>query len=485
MLKLKSWGVCNNRKQMKIEDSEMNNNMTKAAMLHQIRNLTASQCRQLGVAKAFDGAPALKAVTAWLGDSQLFGEDGESLDIEAIFAEGDPAEVILHSGMAAPAEEEAPAEEAPAEEAPAEEQLAMRSLVQSEVARQKSANKTRIPLVTSTPCKSKWYKDSEGQKLAGMWMAANLWNRSEAKKWLKNNAPSGMKTAQNEGTANQGGNLVPDPLADAIVDVREEFGVARKVARMFQTSSDTLSVPTRSGGATVYYPAEAAAVTESNKTWGAVSCTIKKRAVLMSYSNELGMDSIVTNIADDLAEEVGRVLSLREDTELIQGDGTSSYGSVSGLDTASHTNNTAAGATWSAITLNDLVETAGTLGDKYHAGASWIMSRAFYTQVALRLMAAAGGNTLDSLGVGASGAQLLGYPIFFSDQAPTATATATECCWFGDWRGGVVMADRSGIQLATSEHVNFEKDQITIRATSRYDIQVHDSSAYVGLITTA
>jgi len=33
--------------------------------------------------------------------------------------------------------------------------------------------------------------------------------------------------------------------------------------------------------------------------------------------------------------------------------------------------------------------------------------------------------------------------------------------------------------------VNFAEDQINIRATSRYDIQVHDGSAFVALATTA
>ena len=48
-----------------------------------------------------------------------------------------------------------------------------------------------------------------------------------------------------------------------------------------------------------------------------------------------------------------------------------------------------------------------------------------------------------------------------------------------------VFADRQGIQIATSDHVDFASDQINIRATSRYDIQVHDGSAFVALATAS
>ena len=113
------------------------------------------------------------------------------------------------------------------------------------------------------------------------------------------------------------------------------------------------------------------------------------------------------------------------------------------------------------------------------------MSRQFYSQVVLRVIAAAGGNTIDSLGIGSTGAQLLGYPVNFSDQAPIATATDIDSCYFGNWMDAVVFADRQGIQIATSDHVNFAEDQINIRATSRYDIQVHDGDGFVALATSA
>ena len=147
---------------------------------------------------------------------------------------------------------------------------------------------------------------------------------------------------------------------------------------------------------------------------------------------------------------------------------------------------TGAGDTWGELTLANLVSTVGLLDDKYHAGASWIMSRQFYASVVLRVIAAAGGNTIDSIGIGdGNQRQLLGYPIHFSDQCPIATAVDIDTAYFGNWLDGVVFGNRQGIEIATSDHVDFATDQINIRATSRYDIQVHDGSAFVALATAA
>ena len=165
--------------------------------------------------------------------------------------------------------------------------------------------------------------------------------------------------------------------------------------------------------------------------------------------------------------------------------GNSDWGSVYGLgNVVGRQSVDGAGTTWASLTLANLIDVVGTLADKYHAGASWIMSRQFYSQVVLRLIADAGGNTIDSLGVGTTGVQFLGYPVNFSDHAPIATAINIEACYFGNWSDGVAFGDRQGVQIATSEHVNFAENQVNIRGTARYDIKVHDVNAYVCLSTT-
>jgi hypothetical protein len=53
------------------------------------------------------------------------------------------------------------------------------------------------------------------------------------------------------------------------------------------------------------------------------------------------------------------------------------------------------------------------------------------------------------------------------------------------------LADRGGVRLARSDEFKFLDDKVTLKATSRYDIQVHEpgtataAGAYVGLVTAA
>ena len=465
----------------------------KAALLQQITRLSASQCAQLGVKGPYrgprNGVEAAKAIEAWLGDGILYDADGNEVslgDIEAMFAsEGDPMELTLHAG--APAEEEAAEEEAAEEaEAPTEAAASIRSMIRREMA---SRSMPAVPRVTSSTTKSattKWFKTDEDKKYAGHWLNAKFWKNESSQKWLNDYAGGryGAKT-QVEGTTTLGGFTVPDPLESAIIEARQEFGVARRLCRVFQASSDTDKIPTKTALPTVYYPGEATAITESTATYGQVSATITKRAVLVKYSSELFADSVIA-IADDLAENAGRALGIRADAEFINGDGSASYGSVTGIEANDHDDEPGAGNSWSALTLANFATVIGGLDDKYHAGASWVMSRSFFGSVVLRVLAAAGGNTFESIAAGATGGgMLLGYPIHFSDQAPTATAASDQVCWFGDWRSGVVFADRAGVQMATSEHLGFAEDEIAIRVTSRYDIQVHDRDSYVSMSTTS
>ena len=474
-----------------------NNTMNKKQVLKQIRNLNAKQCKQLEVEEAFEGEGTVEAVMAWLGDSTLYGADGLELDLAAVFAADDPATLSLHSGM--PEADEPAAEETIATEvvssvdAPAiEEAMELQGETQAAIRRGvrdaiRKTQKSALPRtggiqMDSNRKHSSSFRSAEDQYISGQWIGAKLLKQPNAIKWWDNNAPSGLK-AQSEGTNSAGGFLVPDPLEAAIIDVRETYGVCRAVSRTFPMTSDTLNVPSLSSGSTVYYPDENSAITESSAVWANVGLSTTTRACLMKWSNRLGEDSLFS-LADTLSDYMGRALGIREDTEFIQGDGSSSFGSVTGLKNKAHSFVTGAGDNWGALTLANLVSTVGTLGDNYHVGASWIMSRQFYSQVVLRLIAAAGGNTIDTLGVGTTGAQLLGYPIHFSDQCPTATAVDIDTVYFGNWNDACAFGDRTGIQIATSEHVNFAEDQINIRATSRYDIQVHDGSAFVALATS-
>jgi len=326
---------------------------------------------------------------------------------------------------------------------------------------------------------------------SGQWIKANVFGSADAVQYCNDNGLF-IRNAATEGTDSAGGYLTPSPLSNAIVDVRELYGVSRKVCRVIPMTSDALNIPKRSSGLTVYYPGEASAITLSDKVWATIALAPVKRSTLTKISNELINDAVI-NVADDIALEIGRALGVQEDNELVNGDGSSTYGSETGLISAlgaagKHTLDS--GETgWSSVALSDLHSLVGTLPEKYVPGASWLMSRSFFSQIVQKLMYAAGGNTVADV-AGGSGAQLLGYPVDFSDQMP---ANAADKCaaLFGDFNGAVVIGDREGVDVAFSGDYAFNEDVTTARGSARYDINVHaggdgsNADGYVGMFTAA
>ena len=328
------------------------------------------------------------------------------------------------------------------------------------------------------------YKSEETAYKAGMWLRAVFAKDARAQQWCQDRG-IGFRGAQTGDVASGGGYTVPDPVSEGVIEARNAIGVARQVCDVYPASSDSLSIPKLTAGQTVQYPDQADVITESDTTWGNVACTIKRRAVLTLISNQLLADSVV-NMADRVASRAGYELGLREDTEFISGTGAAGFGGVSGLKNGPSAGGTvdAAGTTYAAVTLAELHTVAGTLPDKYHSGASWIMSRAMFAKGVQRLLFAQGGTTVAETTDG-TGAQLFGYPIYFTDNF--TEAVSEFALFFGNFFMGSVIADRQGIEIASSQDYAFNQDCLAIRVQARYDLKNHDvgsgseAGSYIGL----
>lgn len=299
-----------------------------------------------------------------------------------------------------------------------------------------------------------------------------------------------------EGNPGGGGYLVPTPLSNAIIDIRAEAGISRQVARVIPMTANDLSIPKKLSGTTVYYPGEAGAITPSDQTWGQIGLNAKKRAILSYVSNELRDDALI-NVMDDLASQMGQDFAVKEDSEFINGDSTSTYGGETGLVAAIGSAGVITAATghdtWPELDLPDITAAMGALPSKWRAyRPAWICSASFYHTAMVRLLLAASGNRVADL-EGGPGMRptFAGYPVFFTDLLPTTTTAATIVALFGAFSQAVVIGDRTGIRIDQSEHAAFENDVVAIRGTTRYDILVHEPGtasvvgAYVALKTAS
>jgi HK97 family phage major capsid protein len=318
-------------------------------------------------------------------------------------------------------------------------------------------NKEVIPARVKNQ-RSKHFASSEDAYKSGMWLAALGGNR-RAKEFV---------AAQNIGTAADGGNLVPDPLSDALINLMEQRGAARQACQRVVMSADTWTVPKVTAHATVYYPAEAAAITESDLAFSQVQLTAKKLAALVKMSTEVTEDSIV-DIMNVVVESIAYSIALEEDKNLFNGvaGGVNTAG-IAGDASVDDTNVASAGA----LALTDLTACASGIGNPIiGAQNAWWMSPVIFNSVVRDLVNAAGGNTIADL-EGGQRPLLLGYPVNFVSALPSAPASGELVAVFGDLRLGAYFGDRRALNFKVLNELYSETDQLGVVATERIDVKL-------------
>lgn len=261
---------------------------------------------------------------------------------------------------------------------------------------------------------------------------------------------------------------------------------------MVPMGSDSMTIPRRAGGVTAYWVGENSQITESQKGWGQVQLVAKKLGALSRMSTEIAEDAVIS-IADDLAQEMAYAFAVAEDAAGWNGDGTSTYGGITGvkvklggvigsgqltgaMDAASGHD------TFAEIDNSDLTNLMARLPKYAEKNAKWYCSMPAWNVVFQRLAAAAGGVTAQEM-TSKINRSFLGYPVVIDQTLPTSTGDLSDLpmLYFGDLSLAARMGERRGIRVKTSDDRYFEYDQIGIQATERVDVVVHD----VGDTTTA
>ena len=309
-------------------------------------------------------------------------------------------------------------------------------------------------------------------------------NDKKAHQWLVEN---GFYTkGQNETTDADGGYLVPQILAREVIFLRDKFGVMRQNARVMGMSSDNLNVPKNTASTTAYWPAENANITASQITFSNVQVLAKKLAILTQVSSELNEDSIV-DVGAALAEDMAYVMAYNEDLATFLGDGTSTYGGITGAVTAitqvagAGKIYTAANVTgdWNATTLADLRKMTAAIPEYADrpGECAFYMNRAFFQQVVCNDLDALSGNGFfDLTAAPGPNPTLFGYPVIYTQvlsKDPTP-AVNTPLALFGNMNTGAIMGSRRDLRIQVSDQAGFISDSLFFRATERFGFNFHD-----------
>jgi HK97 family phage major capsid protein len=349
-------------------------------------------------------------------------------------------------------------------------------------------SKIIVPAVAKRHAKLQAFQGPEAEADAyasGRWLLATIGKDDNSAEWCRTHGV-GTEYGAMSTTDNQlGGYTVPTPMEVSIIALREEYGVFRRNAMVESMSSDVKSISRPTGGMTATFTGEGVTVAESESQWKNIELVCRKLMALTRMSKELSEDSVVS-IADQVARDVAYAFALKEDQCGFLGDGTSTYGGINGLINAvlaSSTYDAATGNTaFSTLDLADFQGMVGMLPQYAEAGAKWYISKIGFNASMAALQEAAGGNTRVDIAGGAVN-QFLGYPVEMVQVMNTTTAAQTSTdglVYFGNLALAATLASRTGVSLDTSDQVYFTTDQIAIKGTERFGINIHEGGAATG-----
>ena len=338
--------------------------------------------------------------------------------------------------------------------------------------------KTRVEAVPFHG-KLRAFKTAEDAYKVGQWFKAKSGD-ADAKRWCQDHGVESR--AQGSTGSTTGSAFVPDLLESTVLRLVNEYSAFATNAMNVNMASDYVLFPKRTGGATAYWINENASITASDPTSTQVALTAKKVTGAVVLANELLRDSIVS-ISDWLAAELALGLSQAVETAAWNGN-PSNAPSVAGLATgytgglyassgATYAASlvTAAGDTPDEVTKANLLAMMARVPQHSQAGAKWYVSPFFFATCMQNLDYAQGGSVGLTQGLGLT---FMGKPVVLTDQLPSgADSTGAIMALYGDLMNSSIYGVRQGIEIASSDQVNFLSDQSVIRAVARVAISHH------------
>lgn len=290
-----------------------------------------------------------------------------------------------------------------------------------------------------------------------------------------------FEATQNTQQNSLGGFLVPDDLVPTLIELREQYGSIRRNATVMNVNAPSGSIPRLTSTPDAAFTGEPRDndIPTQDLTFDRITYNVKPLSVATPATLEMLDDSLI-NISALVFKHAQEKFAKKEDQCGFLGDGTSLYGGILGilpiLDLAAHAGSvfvTTGETSLAAVTNGSLANATGFVPDYVGTNAKWFVSKRVNGGVFDRLKLAAGGNTVQNV-EGRTIRQYNGYDIEISQILPATPTTGQQVGLFGDMAMAAHMFVKSGIIMASSEHVNFLKREVVYLTTQRFDFNFHE-----------
>lgn len=265
-----------------------------------------------------------------------------------------------------------------------------------------------------------------------------------------------------DGTAANGGYLVPEDFVNIIVEDRRDSTVMRGLATVLPVTTDTIHIPNLATRPKAFWRSEAATKSTTTVTFGETVLTPYSLAAIVGLSNELVADAQLGGpIVSIVAKYMAQALSEEEDKAFWEGNGS---GKPTGIDNYSFTGIT------SAITdsgrADAIIQSLFRLDQGYRNVAGFVANKNTWAKVAT-LKDSNNNYLLTRLGDDST-PRLRGRPIYEQNDIPDGRMFVGDFSYY-------YIADRQGITVDVSTEATvasqsaFERNLTFVRVEERVD----------------
>lgn len=268
-----------------------------------------------------------------------------------------------------------------------------------------------------------------------------------------------------EGTAADGGYLVPEELRTEVFRVLPDMAIMRRLARVIPMSTDTLLLNSLSARPTAYWTAEYASKATTSAEFSQISLTPYDLVCLLPISEQLLADANI-NLVQFIIELFAEAIAVAEDDAFFTGTG---VGQPTGITTYAINNIGIAGAT---LSFDDVIRLIDQVPQRVAQSprAAFVGHR--YAKRIARTLKDSNNNYIWRDGVnGRMSGQterlpdtLYGYPFYEQNDLPQSEL------YFGDW-SYYVIGDRQTMTVRTTTEGGdaWRRNAMEIKAVERVD----------------
>lgn len=306
---------------------------------------------------------------------------------------------------------------------------------------------------------------------------------------------SGDETKLKEMTTDASGSpfagyVVDSELAAEIRVLTTEYGVARREFLSLQLSKNTYRANNLVTDVTVNWEDEAGEINSTQAVLGQETLELKKLAAIVTLTSELIEDQ-ETDLFAFLISRVAEEIARKEDLAFFNGDGTSTYGSFTGLLQAANTNEVVmTGTTFASMDGDDLIDMVDETPVGALMNAKYFMHRSIMS-IVRKLKASTTGEYVYQRPSESGPATIWGYPVVLVEVMPKRSETAADTAFviFGDLKKACILGYKGAMRAkrfdaGVVKNVANNGD-INLITTDREAIRVTQRSGYILILPKA